>query len=172
MTVMDDLTAFAIACRRKRAALEPIPMPISASLTGTDLRGINLRGINLSGADLTGADLRSVDLRYANLTNTNLTNANLTGTDLTGTDLRYAKLTGVLVAEGIVDTYLAGVAGKYMWYALRLQDGSIILQYGCERHMLAVWLSRSPEYGAYYGHDPAHWATGPAVAIEAAVALS
>jgi len=95
----------------------------------------------------------------------------LSGADLRDADLRGADLSGALVEGGIVDTHVAGAAGSYQWHALRLQDGAIILQYGCERRALAVWLSRGPEYGAQHGHTHDHWATGPAVAIAAAVAL-
>ena len=191
MSVIDDLAAFAATCRANRAAGQPTPIWVGdlrgADLRGAYLRGANLSGANLSGANLHGADLRAADLRGTHLRGANLSGANLIGANLSGADLRVADLSGAyliganltgadlsraVVEDGIVDTHVAGAAGYYQWHALRLQDGAIILQYGCERRALAVWLSRGPEYGAQHCHTPDHWATGPAVAIAAAVALS
>lgn len=160
MSVVDDLVVFSETCRAKRAEGQPTPVWVG-DLRGADLRDADLRGTNLRDAYLRAADLRDADLR----------DANLRGAVLIGADLRDADLTGAVVAEGTVTAHAAGRDGGYYWHAMRLQDGSIILQYGCERHPLPVWQARGPEYGAQYGHAHDHWATGPAVAIAAAVAL-
>ena len=180
MSVVDDLVVFSATCRAKRAEGQPTPVWVGdlrgadlrgAVLSGSYLSGADLRGAVLIGADLSGADLRDANLSGADLSGANLRGADLHGANLCGANLCGANLCGAVVEGGIVDTHVAGAAGYYQWHALRLQDGAIILQYGCERRALAVWLSRGPEYGARHNHDPAHWVTGPAVAIAAAVAL-
>ena len=110
-----------------------------------------LGDISLRGADIRGADLRA---------------AHISGADLRGADLR-----GATVSEGVVAAAVAGVDDDYCWHALRLNDGAVILQYGCDRAPLTEWLQRGPDYGARHGEPPEHWERGPAVAIAAAVAL-
>jgi hypothetical protein len=107
--------------------------------------------------DLTGADLTAADLR---------------GTELVDIDLRDAKIVGARIAEGTITHAAAGHNGGYCWHALRVEDGTIIIQFGCARATLSKWLTRGPEYGARYNHTRSHWNTGPAIAITAAERLA
>ena len=191
MTAKKEIETHAAKCRSARTEGRSLPVWQGGGLIGADLRcavliGADLSGADLSGADLIGADLSSAvlrgaylrgailrvtDLRDADLTGAILTGAILRGATLRGADLRGADLRGALITEGAVADHIAGLAGGYRWHALRLQDGAIVLQYGCERHPLAVWQGRGPDYGVRYGHDEDHWAGGPAIAIAAAKAL-
>lgn len=171
MTAKKEIETHAATCRTARADGRPLPVWCGAILRGADLRQANLRDVNLRGAVLREADLSGADLSEADLTGANLRHAILRGAFLRGADLTGADLTGALITEGAITAHTAGRDGGYNWYALRVADGGIILQYGCERHPLATWQARGPEYGDHYDHDEAHWAIGPAIAIAAAEAL-
>jgi len=153
----EEIEKFAAECRDCHEACRTTPV----------WEGADLNGADLSGANLSYANLRGVSLRGANLIGANLIGAALHRTDLSG-----AALNGAVIAEGVVVAYAARENGGYNWHALRTAEGVTVLHYGCERHPLATWQSRGPEYGLRHDHDKDHWAVGPAVAIAAAEALA
>ena len=159
-----------------------------ADLSGADLTGANLTGAGLSGANLTGARLVRAGLTCANLARANLVRADLFTADLTGADLTGATLTeanlfratligadltGAHLTEGVArGRAVGGESGVYLWWAVALVGGGAVLQYGCERRLLAWWLAQGPQLSVRHGHPASHWEEGPAVAIAAAVGLS
>lgn len=153
------------------AVLRAIAMP-GATMPQSILTGAFLTGADLTGANLREADLRYATLRYATLREADLREADLRGAELADTDLRDAKVVGARIAEGTITHATAGRNSRYCWHALRVEDGTIILQYGCDRATLTKWRTRGPEYGARYEHTISHWDTGPAIAITAAEQLA
>uniref|UniRef100_A0A6M3X800 Pentapeptide repeat-containing protein n=1 Tax=viral metagenome TaxID=1070528 RepID=A0A6M3X800_9ZZZZ len=116
-----------------------------ANLTRADLTEADLTGADLTGANLTGANLTRADLTWADLTRANLTRADLTWADLTEADLTGANLTGAIIdgpdteRREISALVASGALLEHRYLALRMTDGGILLQYGCEMHDLAEW---------------------------------
>lgn len=165
----------------------------SADLSGADLAWACLIGADLSGANLRGANFCDANLRSANLRGATLTDADLSGATLLGANLSRARLAGATLIGAIffratlTDTDLSGArlsegvacghaigghAGGYDWWAVGLEDGRVVLQYGCERAPLDWWLAQGPELCVRHGHPAEFWVEGPAVAIAAAQALT
>lgn len=144
-----------------------------AKLSGADLTRANFFGANLSDTHLTGATLAEATLAYADLTGADLAGTTLTGADLRWTTLVRADLTGARLSEGVArGRAIGGHVGGHHWWAVGLEDGGAVLQFGCEHHILEWWLAQGPELAVHHGHPPEFWAEGPAVAIAAAVELS
>jgi|688.fasta_scaffold634266_2 hypothetical protein len=193
-----DLEALAGRQRVAHLAGRPVPaLPVDWDLRGADLIEADLSGADLIEADLSRASLieavlcgsilrcttlieallcsaalRDADLTGAVLRKADLLRADLTGAVLRDADLSGADLRGAKIAEGVIAATAAGKDGGYFWHALRLTDGAVILQYGCDRATLKEWRTRGPEYGDRHYRPPQHWAEGPAVAIAAAAALA
>ena len=144
-----------------------------AKLTRANLTGADLRWACLDGADLTGADFTSAKFTSADLANASLTGADLTATLFRNADLNGADLTGARLDEGVAcGRAIGGLVGGYRWFAVRLEDGNVLLQYGCERRLLVWWLAQGPDLCVRYGDLPELWERGPMVAIAAAQALA
>ena len=125
-----------------------------ANLGDADLRGADLRGAGLARANLGDADLRGAGLARANLGD-----AYLRGADLRGAYLRGANL---------ADAYLAGVHGNMRevktaqidrWPVAWTQPegGEIILQIGCQRHPLSLWIKSDPRWIAALDPNATEW---------------
>jgi len=192
MTPREAVEAHAEACWQPRAGDAPVPVYAGPPLTGADLTGARLTGTNLARADLTGADLTGARLSLAclagarlslaclagarlaeaDLTGAHLTGARLAGARLTGACLTGADLTGARLDEGVArGVAIGGRHGGYTWWAVRLADGAVLLQYGCECHLLDWWRQQGPELSVRHERPASHWEEGPMVAIAAAEAL-
>jgi len=168
-----EIEDFVLRQRQASGMGQPIPpIPEEWTLNGSVLRGIDLRDAKLQGAALREADLQGAEIIGADLRDSDLEGADLRGTRMIEIDLRGTKLTGVRIDEGVVVASAAGLDGGYLWHALRVEDGNVVLQYGGERATLDVWCTREPNYGSRHTLDPEHWTTGPAVAIAAAGQLA
>ena len=151
------------------------------TLSGADLSGANLTGADLSDADLSGANLTDANLSDANLYGANLYGANLYGADLYGANLYGANLTGAHLSRAnltdadlsdanLYGANLSGVCGnmrevktahfsKWAIAWTQAADGKVILQIGCQRHLIELWEKGDSRWIATLDSEaPAWWA--------------
>lgn len=172
MTPRDAVEVHAAECRAAAKVGAPALAYTGPSLSGANLAGAYLYDADLCEIDLSDADLTEARLSGASLAGARLCGANLVGAHLSGTDLAGADLTGAHLPEGTaLGKAIGDFDGDYWWWAVLLRDGSVLLQYGCERHTLDWWREQGPELSVRHEHPNSHWEKGPMVAIAAAEAL-
>ncbi|CAB4124841.1 Pentapeptide repeat [uncultured Caudovirales phage] len=125
-----------------------------ANLIGADLIGANLIGADLYDANLRGADLYGANLYGANLRGADLSGANLYDADLSGADLRGAKLWNIFgnmreIKSLQLDTW------SVVW--TKDQENKTILQIGCQRHPLELWVKSDPRWIATLDPKATEW---------------